>query len=77
MWLDTPVNTATSPQTSDIGTSPDPQFLTMVEAAQRVGVSFQTIRRRVKDGVIPAVLLAGKWRIREDHLREWAAAGEQ
>lgn len=49
----------------------EPQFMTMVEAAKRTGVSFQTIRRRVMDGTIPAVLLAGKWRIREDHLREW------
>lgn len=49
-------------------------MLTMVEAAQRTGVSFQTIRRRVKDGTIPAVLLAGKWRIREDDLQAWVAA---
>lgn len=60
--------------TSDIGTFRETRMLTMVEAAQRTGVSFQTIRRRVKDGTIPAVLLAGKWRIREDDLQAWVAA---
>lgn len=68
------MSTATPLPTSDIGTLAEPQFLTMVEAAQRTGVSFQTIRRRVKDGTIPAILLAGKWRIREDHLAEWIQA---
>ena len=58
--------------TQDIqATAPEPRFVTLVEAAWRTGVSEDTIRRRVKDGTIPAVLLAGKWRIREDHLLGW------
>lgn len=58
-------------ETSDIGTLPESRFVTLVEASRRVGLSEDTIRRRVKDGTIPAVLLAGRYRIREDHLRAW------
>lgn len=50
------------------------KFLTLPQAAVRTGVSVQTLRRRIKDGSIPAVLLANKWRIREDHLVEWTEA---
>lgn len=50
---------------------PDARFVTLVEASRHTGVSEDTLRRRIKDGTIPAVLLAGKYRIREDHLREW------
>lgn len=51
--------------------SPEPRFVTLADAARRTGVSEDTIRRRIKDGTIPAVLLANKYRIREDHLRAW------
>ena len=37
--------------------------LTIPEAARYLGVSEDTIRRRVKDGGLPSVLLAGKYRI--------------
>lgn len=47
------------------------KFVTLPEASRSLGISIDTLRRRVKDGTIPAVLLAGKYRIREDHLREW------
>jgi len=47
------------------------KFLTLFEAAVASGVSMKTLRRRVIDGTIPSILLAGKYRIREDHLREW------
>ncbi len=50
---------------------PEPRFVTLTDAARRTGVSEDTIRRRIKDGTIPAVLLARKYRIREDHLAEW------
>ena len=60
------MDTPTVAQTTDIA-----KFLTLFEAAVVSGVSVKTLRRRVLDGTIPAVLLAGKWRIREDHLREW------
>lgn len=55
---------------------PEPRFVTLTDAARRTGVSEDTIRRRIKDGTIPAVLLANKWRIREDHLAEWIESGK-
>lgn len=39
------------------------KFLTIYEAARRVGVSPDTIRRRIKDSTLPASLFAGKYRI--------------
>lgn len=50
----------------------EPRFLTLPEASRRVGLSIDTIRRRVKDGSIPSIFLAGKYRIRVDHLDAWA-----
>lgn len=49
----------------------EPRFVSLVEASRRLSISEDTLRRRVRDGSIPAILLAGKYRIREDHLREW------
>jgi excisionase family DNA binding protein len=49
----------------------EPRFVSLVEASRRLAISEDTLRRRVRDGSIPALLLAGKYRIREDHLREW------
>ena len=63
--------THTPADTSDIGTFPESRFVTLAEAARHTGVSEDTIRRRIKDETLPAILLAGRWRIREDHLREW------
>jgi len=60
------MDTPTVAQTTDIA-----KFLTLFEAAVVSGVSVKTLRRRVLDGTIPAVLLAGKYRIREDHLAGW------
>lgn len=37
--------------------------LTIPEAARRLGVSPDTIRRRIKSGELAAVLFAGKYRI--------------
>lgn len=37
--------------------------LTIAEAARYLGVSDDTIRRRVKDGALPAVLLANRYLI--------------
>lgn len=46
-------------RTSDLAT-----FLTIPEAAVRLGVSPDTVRRRIKAGVLPAGVFAGKYRIR-------------
>lgn len=44
------------------------KFLTILEAALRVGVSPDTIRRRVKSGELPASVFAGKYRIAVEDL---------
>jgi excisionase family DNA binding protein len=46
-------------RTSDLAT-----FLTIPEAAVRLGVSPDTVRRRIKSGVLTAGVFAGKYRIR-------------
>lgn len=56
-------------------TALEPRFLTINEAAGRFGVSMDTIRRRIKDGTLPHIFLAGRYRIREDHLDAWARGG--
>lgn len=40
--------------------------LTLPETARRLGVSNDTVRRYIKTGRLPAVLFAGKYRIRAD-----------
>ena len=42
--------------------------LTLPAAAQYLGVSEDTIRRRIKDGTLPAVLIAGRYRISQADL---------
>lgn len=51
----------------------EPQFVTLPEASRRTGLSIDTLRNRVKDGSIPAVLLANKYRIRVEDLDAWMA----
>lgn len=51
------------------------KFVTLFEASVLTGVSVKTLRRRIKDGTLPSIFLAGKYRIREDHLTEWAQGG--
>lgn len=45
------------------------EYLTLPEAAARLGVSHDTIRRAIKGGRLPAVLVAGRYRILADDLR--------
>lgn len=45
-----------------------PKFLTIPEAAVRLGVSADTIRRRIRTGELPAHLFARKYRIAVDDL---------
>ena len=40
------------------------QYLTLMQAAQQVGVSPHTLRRRILAGTLPAVLFAGRYLIR-------------
>jgi len=37
--------------------------VTIIEAARLLGVSDDTIRRRIKAGALPALIIAGKFRI--------------
>jgi excisionase family DNA binding protein len=46
-------------RTGDLAT-----FVTIPEAAARLGVSPDTVRRRIKSGELPAGMFAGKYRIR-------------
>jgi len=46
-------------RTGDLAT-----FLTIPEAAARLGVSPDTIRRRIKSGALPAGKFAGAYRVR-------------
>lgn len=55
-------------QDTSTGNSETAKFLTIYEAALRIGVSPDTIRRRVKSGELPAALFAGKYRIAVDDL---------
>ena len=41
------------------GTAPHPVFVTMEQAAQMLHISKQTIRRRIRDGELPAKRLKG------------------
>lgn len=49
-------------------------FVTLQEAAARLRVSPDTIRRRIKTGVLPAVLVAGRYRIRPADLNGMVSA---
>lgn len=55
-------------QSEAANTSDSAKWLSILEAALRVGVSTDTIRRRIKSGHLPATLFASKWRIRPEDL---------
>jgi excisionase family DNA binding protein len=46
----------------------DAEYLSPKEAAQVIGVSEKTIRRRIADGTLPAVQFGQLWRIRRSDL---------
>ena len=46
----------------------DLAYLTLAQAAQRIGVSVPTLRRRILAGTLPAILFAGKYLIRPTDL---------
>ena len=47
---------------------PERMYLTIPQAALFVGVSADTVRRRIKSGELPASMFAGKYRIHRDDL---------
>lgn len=58
-------------QATDVPAPTEPQYLTLPEAARRTGVSIDTLRRHVKEGILPGALTAGKYRIRVADLDAW------
>ena len=54
-----PTSPTPAPQNWGGGVSANPVFLTMDQAAQLLHVSKQTIRRRIRDGELPAKRLRG------------------
>lgn len=54
----------------EANTTESAKWITIPQAALRVGVSADTIRRRVKSGELPASLFAGAYRIRIADLEE-------
>jgi excisionase family DNA binding protein len=44
------------------------QYLSISQAAARLSVSKDTIRRAIKDGRLPAFMVVGRWRIAADDL---------
>ncbi len=53
---------------------PEPEYLSPKEAATLVGVSVQTIRRRIADGTLPARKFGQLWKIRRTDLEAALAA---
>lgn len=56
----------------------EPDFLTVTEAADILGVGHQTVRRKIRDGELPAVQLGGPGshiRIPRDAFDMWLWSG--
>ena len=47
-------------------------YLTVVEAADILGVHWETVKRLCREGRIPAEKVHNKWLIHKDNLREFA-----
>lgn len=48
-----------------------PALMTVIDAARMLGVSTKTVRRRIADRSLPAVLEHGRVRLRADELRAY------
>ncbi|MDT7944589.1 MAG: helix-turn-helix domain-containing protein [Dehalococcoidia bacterium] len=48
---------------------PFDDYLDLIEAARELGIHPQSLRRLIKQKKVPAVLFAGKYLIRRDHLQ--------
>lgn len=53
---------------SNANTTDSANLIGIVEAARRLGVHSDTIRHRIKDGTLPAVMIANRYRIRPEDL---------
>lgn len=53
---------------NDANTTDSANLIGITEAARRLGVSDVTIRRRILDGILPAVMIANRYRIRPEDL---------
>lgn len=49
----------------------DKPLYTILEAAQLLSVSDETVRRMIKDGQLDAVKVRGTWRIRRESLEKY------
>jgi excisionase family DNA binding protein len=58
-------------------TETHPAFLTVTEAARRLGVSTRTAYRLIADEALPAVELRGLMRIPSRALDQWVATQER
>jgi excisionase family DNA binding protein len=48
-----------------------PPIMTIAQVAQHTGLSELTVRRFASEGIIPALKLGRKWRIKRDLLEKW------
>lgn len=67
------MKTTTHHQLNPPPDEPDPIYFSVSQAAQRLGVSKKTLRRRISDGTIPAVRVGRLIRIKSDDLRNVGA----
>lgn len=51
-------------------------LLTLGEVAERLGRSYNFVRRLVDEGELPVKLIHGRRYVSEDRLEEWLSAGE-
>jgi excisionase family DNA binding protein len=55
----------------------EPRFLTLTEAADRLGLTFNQVRRRVEFGTLPAVKIGRAWRVPVSALADELVAQEE
>ena len=63
------VKRAVEPLRAELRRLAPPQLLTVEQAAERLGVSTATVRRRIKDGELPATKTGRQYRVDADALR--------
>jgi excisionase family DNA binding protein len=62
---------------TEIIEQPADRLLTPAEAAQRIGVNVETVRRAVRSGALPAARIGRAVRIAEDDLATWLEGGRR